>query len=49
VRAFRDLDRNKAWKRDEEPASVEVRVTLLPAGDLELPALVLVRPGAPSP
>jgi hypothetical protein len=47
VRAFRDLDRNKAWKRDEEPAGEEVEVTVAPAGDLALPAFVLVRP-APS-
>ena len=49
VRAFRDFDRNKTWKRDEEPGSAEIRVTLLPAGDLELPAFVLVRPAGPSP
>jgi hypothetical protein len=47
VRAYRDLDRNKAWKRDEEPASEEVRVTVTPAGELELPTLVLVRPSPP--
>ena len=49
VRAFRDLDRNKQWKKEEEPASDEVRVTLLPAADLELPAFVLVRAAGPSP
>jgi Big-like domain-containing protein len=43
VRAFRDLDRNKSWKRDEEPASVEMEVTVPPGGVVELPALVLVR------
>jgi hypothetical protein len=49
VRAFRDLDRNKAWKRDEEPASEEVRVTVQPAGEVELPPFVLVRPGPAAP
>ncbi len=51
VRAFRDLDRNKAWKRDEEPASEEIRVSVLPGGVLELPPLVLVRsrPAADAP
>lgn len=43
VRAFRDLDRNKMWKRDEEPASDEIRVKVLPGGSLELPTFVLVR------
>jgi hypothetical protein len=49
VRAFRDLDRNKQWKREEEPASEELRVTLPPDADLELPAFVLARPETPSP
>jgi hypothetical protein len=43
VRAFRDMDRNKNWKRDEEPASEEIEVTVPPGGVVELPALVLVR------
>ena len=51
VRAFRDIDRNKIWKRDEEPGSGEIEVHVLPGGSLELPVLVLVRPkrtaGAP--
>jgi len=49
VRAFRDVDRNKSWKRDEEFASEEILVKLSPAADLELPALVLRRPEAPAP
>ena len=49
VRAFRDLDRNKTWKQDEEPASAGLRVTLPPAGELELPAFVLARPEPTSP
>ena len=44
VRAFRDLDKNKAWKRDEEPASEETEVTVPPGGVIELPPFVLVRP-----
>ncbi len=44
VRAYRDFDRNKAWKRDEEPASGEVEVTVTPAGEVTVPVLVLVRP-----
>lgn len=51
VRAFRDTDRNKFWKRDEEPGSEEIEVTLKPGAELELPTFVLVRPakraGAP--
>lgn len=34
VRAFRDLDRNRAWKRDTEPASVEVEVRIPPGGEV---------------
>jgi len=49
VRAFRDVDRNKAWKREEEPASEEIIVNLPPAADRELPALVLRRPEPPAP
>ena len=43
VRAFRDLDKNKGWKRDEEPASEETQVTVPPGGTLEVPPFVLVR------
>lgn len=45
VRAFRDIDKNKIWKRDEEPASDEIEVHVLPGGMLELPTFVLARPG----
>ena len=48
VRAFRDFDRNKIWKRDEEPASDEVEVSVTPGGVVELPPFVLVRP-TPAP
>lgn len=44
VRAIRDYDRNKIWKRDEEPASEEIEVTVEPGGELTLPVFVLVRP-----
>ena len=44
VRAFRDADRNKIWKRDEEPASEERRVEVRPGESQELPTYVLVRP-----
>jgi hypothetical protein len=47
VRAFRDLDKNKGWKRDEEPASEETQVTVSPGGVIELPPFVLVRPPKP--
>jgi hypothetical protein len=43
VRAFRDLDKNKNWKRDEEPASEETEVIVPPGGVIELPPFVLVR------
>jgi hypothetical protein len=43
VRAFRDLDRNKSWSREEEPASEEIEAHVRPGGTLELPTLVLVR------
>lgn len=50
VRAIRDLDRNKIWKRDEEPASEEVEVLVAPGGSIDLPPFVLVRPSpAPAP
>lgn len=44
VRAFRDFDRNKLWKRDEEPGSDEVEVVVTPGGSVTLDPLVLVRP-----
>ena len=49
VRAFRDLDRNKAWKRESEPASEEMRIVLTPGGELVGIVFVLTRPtpGAP--
>jgi hypothetical protein len=46
VRAYRDLDRNKAWKRDTEPASDEIEVTIEPGGELTGVTFVLKRPGA---
>jgi hypothetical protein len=46
VRAFRDADRNKIWKRDEEPASEEREITVRPGESQELKAFVLVRPRA---
>jgi len=51
VRAFRDFDRNKVWKRDEEPGSEETLVHVTPGATIELPPFVLVRPrpGAKSP
>jgi hypothetical protein len=45
VRAYRDLDRNKAWKRDTEPASTEVVVTIGPGAEIVGATFVLVRPG----
>lgn len=45
VRAFRDVDRDRIWKRDEEPASEETRVTVTPAGVVEGLAFTLRRPG----
>ena len=44
MRAFRDFDRNKIWKRDEEPGSEEIEITVHPGEVLELPKFVLVRP-----
>lgn len=46
VRAVRDLDRNRIWKRDEEPATEELRVRVPPGGLLDLGTIVLVRPRA---
>src|SRR5207247_5452316 len=48
VRAFRDFDRNKVWKRDEEPGSDEIEITVRPGETLELPVFVLVRPARKS-
>jgi hypothetical protein len=45
VRAYRDLDRNKAWKRDTEPASGEVLVTIGPGAEVIGITFVLERPG----
>ncbi len=45
LRAYRDLDRNKAWKRDTEPASRELTVTLAPGAEITGVSFVLVRPG----
>ncbi len=44
VRAFRDLDRNKSWKRGTEPASVEIDVRIEPGGELKGGVFVLLRP-----
>jgi hypothetical protein len=44
MRAFRDLDKNRAWKRDTEPASVEIEVTITPGGELKGVMLLLLRP-----
>ncbi|MBK7367479.1 MAG: Ig-like domain-containing protein [Candidatus Eisenbacteria bacterium] len=44
VRAFRDLDRNKAWKRETEPASEEMRIVLTPGGELVGAVFLLTRP-----
>lgn len=43
VFAFRDFDKNKTWKRDEEPGSIEISVVVPAGGAVELPVLVLVR------
>ncbi len=44
VRAFRDLDRNRAWKRDTEPASTEYVIEVKPGGETTDFTLVLARP-----
>ena len=49
VRAFRDLDKNKSWKRDEEPASEETELTVQPGGVIDVPPFVLVRAPKPAP
>lgn len=41
VRAFRDRDRDRAWKRDAEPASLEVEVRITPGGELKGATFVL--------
>lgn len=41
VRAFRDRDRDRIWKRDEEPASLEVEVRITPGGELKGATFVL--------
>jgi len=41
VRAFRDRDRDKIWKRDSEPASLEVEVKITPGGELKGATFVL--------
>ncbi len=45
VRAFRDVDRNRIWKREEEPGSEEYRLTVTPAGVVEGIHFTLRRPG----
>lgn len=49
VRAFRDADRNKIWKRDEEPASEEREITVQPGESQESKPFVLVRPRPETP
>jgi predicted small lipoprotein YifL len=44
VRAYRDLDRNKAWKRDTEPASDEFEVRIDPGSETIGFQFVLRRP-----
>jgi len=44
VRAFRDLDRNRAWKKDTEPASPEYVLDVKPGGETTDFVLVLERP-----
>lgn len=44
IRAFRDADRNKIWKRDSEGASEEQRIVVAPAGKLENLVFVLQQP-----
>lgn len=46
VRAFRDLDKNRAWKRDTEPASLEYVLDVKPAGETTGFVLRLSRPAA---
>lgn len=44
VRAWRDLDRNRGWQRDSEPASEAKSVEVRPAAEILDVDLVLVRP-----
>jgi Big-like domain-containing protein len=44
LRAFRDLDKNRAWKHDEEPASDILGIRVEPADDIKDVVLVLQRP-----
>jgi hypothetical protein len=44
LRAFRDLDGNRAWLREREPASALRRVDISPAGEVIGVTLVLERP-----
>lgn len=46
IRAYRDLDRNKAWKTDTEPASPELTVTIGPGAQVTDVSFVLLRPAA---
>lgn len=49
IMAYRDLDKNRAWKMADEPASIGVRVTVAPAEDVKQLVLVLERArGVPS-
>lgn len=43
VRAFRDMDRNRIWKRDTEPASDEIQVRITPGGEVMGAAFLLYR------
>jgi hypothetical protein len=44
VRAWRDLDRDREWQRENEPASEARSVEVRPAAEIEDLTLVLVRP-----
>jgi hypothetical protein len=44
LRAWRDLDRDRIWRRDREPASPERRIDVPPAGEVPDVQLVLERP-----
>ena len=44
VMAYRDVDRNKSWKADAEPASDPMTYTLTPAAEVKDVVLVLRRP-----
>jgi hypothetical protein len=46
LRAFRDLDRNKTWRRAVEPASAAQPVRVKPADEITDLSLVLERPAA---